>query len=519
MNAVIYARYSSFGQREQSIEAQLAACHTYAKENDMVVIGEYIDRASTARDDNRADFQRMVADSADGHFNVILCYQFDRFARNRFQSAIYKSRLKEAGVKVVSIKEAISDDPAGALLEGLLESLGEYYSSDLALKVKRGQALAAERCLFLGGFVPLGYKIDEERRFVLDEEYAPIVRRMFSDFADGKSVVEIVEDLKLSGVKTRKGTDFVPHSLQNLLKNTKYKGVYSYGNTVVEDGMPRIVSDEVFEAVQERFKTYKHTRPSKGNYLLTGKLFCGMCKNAMVGISGTSHTGSTYNYYTCQGVRQKTCSKKSVRQDHIEQLVLDECRSSLADESNIAMIAKEISALCEKETNSPYLKQMKKELKTVQTAIENLMNALERGEEADLILERIKKKRTEQKSIEAEIAREELRRIVLTEDDIKRFYHALREGSLYDKKKQRMLINALVNRIYLYDDKAIIFCNAGSKSVEVTVQLQENVTNGGVRTEQCPPRHVSNHLLINSFAFSLSNFEPKALARITGMAK
>ena len=159
MNVVIYARYSSHSQTEQSIEGQLHTCYEYAKNNGYLVVGEYIDRAQSGTTDSRAEFQRMIADSDKHTFEGVLVYQLDRFARNRYDSAINKAKLKKNGVRVISARENISDDASGILVEGVLESMAEYYSAELSQKIRRGMEINAQKCLANGSNPGLGYKV------------------------------------------------------------------------------------------------------------------------------------------------------------------------------------------------------------------------------------------------------------------------------------------------------------------------------------------------------------------------
>lgn len=119
MNAVIYARFSSHNQTEQSIEGQLKTCYEFAEKNGYTVVGEYIDRAISGTTDARPDFLRMIDDSAKKSFQYVLVYQLDRFARNRYDSATYKAKLKKNGVRVLSARENITDDASGILVEHL----------------------------------------------------------------------------------------------------------------------------------------------------------------------------------------------------------------------------------------------------------------------------------------------------------------------------------------------------------------------------------------------------------------
>ena len=184
MKLVIYARFSSHAQNEQSIEGQLKACYDYAERNGYTVIGEYIDRAiSGTVADNRPEFQRMIADSVKRQFQAVLVYQLDRFARNRYDSATYKAKLKKNGVKVLSARENITDDASGVLMEAVLEGMAEYYSVELSQKIRRGMGINAGKCLATGGNVALGYKVDENKRFVINEEEASIVKRIFEMYS------------------------------------------------------------------------------------------------------------------------------------------------------------------------------------------------------------------------------------------------------------------------------------------------------------------------------------------------
>ena len=144
--AVVYARYSSHRQGEQSIEGQLAAAYKYANENGYKIVHEYIDRAMTGRNDNREQFQKMLKDTSKKQFDTIILWKIDRFGRNREEIAFNKYRCKKNGVKVVYVAESIPDSPEGVILESVLEGMAEYYSLQLSQNVIRGQRASAEKC-------------------------------------------------------------------------------------------------------------------------------------------------------------------------------------------------------------------------------------------------------------------------------------------------------------------------------------------------------------------------------------
>ena len=504
MNIVIYARYSSSVQREESIEGQLNACYAYAKSNNYIVIDEYIDRAATATNDQRPQFQKMLADSDKKQFQGVLVYQLDRFVRNRYDSAINKGKLKKNGVRVFSAKENLSDDPAGIMLEGMLETMAEYFSADMAQKIRRGHKVNAEKCVYNGGNIPLGYKIDSERHYQIDEVTAPIVRKVFAQYADGKSIVDIVEELNANGLRTFKGTPYNENSFRTLLQNRRYLGIFKYDDVEIPGGMPQIIDESTFNMVQDKIKRNKISPACKDKYLLTTKLFCGHCKDLMVGISGTSHTGKLHSYYSCNNTRKKKCDKKNVKKDYIEDLVVEQCRSVLTDD-NIAKIAKEVSALCEAEANSPYVQSLKKEIAQTESAIDNLMKALEKGQEADLILGRIKSNRDTQRGLEAQLAKEQLSKTILSESEIMFFLSELKNGNADTIKYRKALINVFINRIYLFDDRIKIIFNSGDRPVEITDSLlsELNIEEGSYSVKNGVP--VKNtHRMMGYFFTSIT---------------
>ena len=256
MNVVIYARFSSHSQTEQSIEGQLKTCYEFARKQGYTVIAEYIDRALSGTTDNRPQFLKMIEDSNKKHFDGVLVYQLDRFARNRYDSATYKAKLKKNGVRVYSARENITDDASGILVEGLLESMAEYYSAELSQKIRRGMDINAEKCLCTGGNIALGYKVID-KQFYVDEATAPIVQRIFELYANGKTITEICDILNAERIKTSRGVAFNKNSLRTILKNKRYIGIYTYKDKEIPNGIPRIIDDDLFYKVARIMETNK----------------------------------------------------------------------------------------------------------------------------------------------------------------------------------------------------------------------------------------------------------------------
>lgn len=170
--AVIYARYSSERQNEQSIEGQLRVINQFAEKEGYTIIDTYIDRAMTGRNDDRPSFQKMISDSSNKAFQYVLVYKLDRFSKNRYDSAVYKKKLRDNGIKVVLATENISDSPEGIILESILEGYSEYYSKELAQKIVRGNYESRAKGKFTGGPIIYGYRINEDKRYVINEDEA-----------------------------------------------------------------------------------------------------------------------------------------------------------------------------------------------------------------------------------------------------------------------------------------------------------------------------------------------------------
>ena len=316
MTAVIYARYSSDNQREESIEGQIRECTAYAEKNGITIVKHYIDRAISAKTDNRPEFQQMIKDSDKKLFDIVLVWKLDRFARNRYDSARYKTQLKKNGVKLMSATEVISDGPEGIILESVLEGYAEYYSADLSEKVIRGMTENALKGKFSGGAIPFGYTINADRRFEIDPLTAPFVAETFQRYNDGQTMREIRDWLNEKGIKNKRGGPMSFNVIQHMLSNRRYIGELKYRDILIPDAIPPIVSVEIFNEVQEKMLKNKKAparRKAEDDYLLTTKLFCGHCGALMFGESGTSRTGEVHRYYKCATAKKHKVTEEFIR--------------------------------------------------------------------------------------------------------------------------------------------------------------------------------------------------------------
>lgn len=474
LNAVIYARYSSDRQTEQSIEGQLRECYAFAKANDIAVIDTYIDRAISGKTDNRPAFQKMIEDSAKRQFQAVIVYRLDRFTRNRYDSAIYKARLKKNGVKVLSAMENLNGSPESIIMESLLEGMAEYYSVELSQKITRGMRENALKGKALGGQRVLGYKVNSDCYFEIDETTAPVVVDIFKLYSSGKTVKEICDILNARGVKTARGGAFNKNSLHTILTNKKYIGIYKTKYGEIVGGIPAIIDKELFEMVALRMEQNKKA-PARAkaeiNYLLSTKLFCGKCRSAMVGESGTSKTGKKYYYYACvKKKREKACDKSNVKKDWIEDLVIQRTVTDILKDDVIEKIADRLVELQKAEAaESGTMLYLQNSLAEIQVSIKNIMTAIEKGIITESTKTRLTELEDEKRNVEIEIAKESIARRIISREQIIYWISSFKDGNITSEKYRQQLIDTFVHAVFVYDDKIVITYNYSGKNNTATI--------------------------------------------------
>ena len=302
-NAVIYARYSSSSQQEQSIDGQIRVITEFAEKQGYRIIDTYIDRAMTGRNDDRPDFQRMIADSFHKHFDYVIVYKLDRFSRSRYDSAVHKRTLRNNWVKVISATEAISDTPEGIMFESIIEGYAEYYSLELAAKIRRGLKESRIKGNFTGGGKTYGYDI-VNKKFIINERETEIVRKIFTDCSKGILLKDIAKELNEQGHKTKANTPWSANAVSRILNNERYCGIVRIDDEVYDSIVPPIIDEELYKKVGVNMgansRRTAHFRTPETFYL-SGKLFCMHCSRPMNGESGTGKT-SVYYYYKCQSL-------------------------------------------------------------------------------------------------------------------------------------------------------------------------------------------------------------------------
>ena len=428
--AVLYARFSSDNQRSESIDAQIRAMKSYCDYNNIAIIDTYIDEAKSATTAQRPAFQKMIADSKSHNFDVVLVHKLDRFARNRYDSALAKRELKRNGVAVYSVLENLDDSPESIMMEAVLEGMSEYYSQNLAREVMKGMLENALQCKHTGGKPPLGYDVDlKTRKLIVNEEEAKAVRLIFEMYADGKGYNEILDELFARNYKTKTGNNFLKNSLYGILTNHKYKGTYVYNKSsskasdgtrnshmmkhnedviAVEGGCPQLIDDETFNKVHKRIADNRHTAGrmnAKHRYLLSGKIFCRECGKAMVGNARFCGRGKRlYITYKCP-TKRHSCSNKEINRNYLEKYVVDLLESEIFNATAIKEIAKEIKShqRTDKEVNQKKIEELKLQLTETNNAITNITEIIVRGQRFDSLIDKLAELEEKKGELEIEI--------------------------------------------------------------------------------------------------------------------
>ncbi len=450
----------------------------------MTIVDTYIDRAFSAKTDNRPEFQRMIKDSARGAFDIVLVWKLDRFARNRYDSAYYKNTLKKNGVRVMSVRETIVEGSEGILLEAVLEGYAEFFSAELAEKVTRGMKENALKGLWNGGNTPYGYIINAEHKLDIDPTAAPIVEEIFRMCCDGMTIKQITRVLSERKITRRNGKPLLYNAVRYILTNRVYIGEFNHMGVKIENGTPRIVSDELFNGARAEIAKNAHAparHTAKDDYLLTTKLFCGKCGAMMVAQAGTSATNKTvYRYYECVRHKKHLCDKKNISKEKLENFVVQKTMEFLQRDEIVERLSEMLYKL--QFTENTMLPRLEEQLKEKEKEIENILSAVQKGYAPDTLLKRLGELETQGDEIKESVAKERIKVPIFEIDHFKMAFLNFRKIDITKQAGKRKIIDAFINAIYLYDDSIKIVYNANG--IEETISLDElessNLISGSV---------------------------------------
>ena len=441
--AVLYARYSSDKQREASIDDQLRVCREYCDREGIEVVGVYADYALSGKTDQRPEFRRMIAAAPES--DLVVVYMFDRFSRDRYDSATYKKMLRDCGVRVVSASEKVDDTPEGGLQEGLLELLGEYYVADLKRKVRRGMEGNALKAMD-NGYKIFGYDTDPEtRRYVVNDAEAEVVREVFARHIAGDSIYSIARSLAARGWTTSKGSPVDYNWVWRVLGRKAYTGLYSWGGIEVEGGMPVIVDLDTFERARKAPKKKPRDAEVWSSFPLSGKLFCGYCGEPMHGSGGTGKSGKRYYYYMC---KEKGDCRRRVRREIVEDTLADAVLRIASDEALMRVVARRIVEAYEDGSDArAELESVEGRISSLEREQHNLTSAVAKGFVNDEMVAR-------NEEIKAQLRNLHDRRGVLlsesagfTEDEIVEFF-----AHGFDRADEGFIFGSFVSRVHLFSD-------------------------------------------------------------------
>ena len=463
--AVIYARFSCDKQRDESIEDQLRVCMEYAREHGIIVIGQYCDYALSGRNDHRPQFLKMIADSQNGEFNTVLLWKMDRFARNRWDSAIYKKELFMNGVNVVSATEPIPEG-GGIIMESIYDGMAEMYSVQISQNVKRAARGNALKNKSNGGLTLFGYKVNPKTRcYELDEVTAPVAEEIFNRAAAGKSLKSIIQYANSLGFK------FGYCKLRGMLKNERYTGVYIYDDIRNEGGMPAIITKTKFDIIQDLFNdNSRRQRSAYAKYLFSKRCFCGKCGSTVTGEYAKNSKGSIYYYYNCQ--RHKTrngCDAKRLRADIVESAATKVLAELLNNEDLMHyFIDAAIKAQNAATNDNVELKIAKSKLADVENRKSNLLAAIEQGIFSSSTAARLKELEDEELILKSTI-----KKIApggetpkLTRAHFEYFLKQFKNSNIKNEMFVKSLFQELISRVFLFEDHVTLIYNLKNEIAE-----------------------------------------------------
>ena len=479
---------------DESIDAQIRAIEEYADKNDIKVVNKFIDRAKSATSDKRPAFQEMIkyCEADNTGISMVIVHKLDRFSRDKYDSAMYKQKLKVKGIRVVSVLENLDNSPESLILESVIEGMAQYYSANLAREVAKGQKENALKALHNGGDAPLGYDVAFDKTYLVNEEEAQAVKIIFDMYVNGYSYSNIIDKLNDLGYKTKRGNKFRNNSLHGILSNEKYTGVYVFNKTQrkgvngkrnghkqksddeiikVEGGMPQIIDREVFLQAQEMMQKRKKAPGSHKAttlYLLTGLIRCGECGHAMQGNRRKDKYGNDYISYRCGCRKQKRdCKNKEIKRDYLEEFVLTELEKHVLNDEAIPVLSKALNERLKTKSNDNHemLTNLRNKLEKVNKEIENILNAIMSGIVNNVLknkldeLEKVKLN-LELKINELSVESDDVVSVDITEDQIRSMFGKFKDFVLTRNLPEcKKFIGDYIKEVIVYKDHIEVVFN------------------------------------------------------------
>lgn len=489
IRAVIYARFSSDMQREESIDAQVRACRDYCKKKGYLVTGIYKDEAKSGKSTiERDEYNRLQKDAEDDLFDVIIMHKIDRNARNELDYHQFKQRMHSLGISYEYAAQSIDDSPEGQMMENMLVGFAAYYSRNLAKETKKGMNENAYQAIFNGGTPPLGFDIvkdGDKGRYVINEAEAVIVRFIFSQYLAGQGYEQISSQLRDMGYKSKTGRIFTKTSLHDILNNERYTGTYVFNRTHrkegakrnmhaataddvirIPDAIPAIISREDFERVQKKRRhNKKHTGAykAKAPYLLSGKIVCGQCGKSMVGHRNVLR-GKLYEYYGCYRMHEG-CPQRQVRKVVLENAVIEHVKNLImSPEAKKLIIEAMTEEYTKQQQNASSIIKAKNQIKAgLITRLDNLYKLVEGGICDQRTIDRLKDLQEQISACEEEIKRASVPVSVLTPQEIDNLFNLLEQKiACCDEEARKIMVDTFVDHIAITGYQARLSLSFGN---------------------------------------------------------
>ena len=467
LRCVGYARYSKDLQKENSIAYQLEAITKYCKEHNYNLMRTYKDEAQSGTNTDRQGFQELLTDASAHKFDAVVIYDVTRGSRDVGDWFSFRKMMLMLNIKVISCTQRLGDitNSNDFLIELLTVGMGQRDVLETRQKSMAGVHARAKQGVFLGGTPPLGYDI-VDGKYVINENEAKTVRKIYEMYADGKSYTQIINALK--GTMGKRNRPIGNNSLSSILRNERYIGVYTWNKRQVkllrkwaggkpnpncvriEDAIPKIIDKETWERVQKRMKSNRQaTNKAKRQYLLTGLIKCDCCGATFVGHTSTNKKGYEYRNYVCGNkYRTHTCKVPNIHANEIEEFVITNVKEYLLH-TDFEKVANEI---CDRlNSASKDLSKEKRELNEITTKINNglqvLMKKPDFVEMSDEI-DRLRIKKSELEDIISANEREEKQKM-RPQDIVKMLENAIKN---WDDDNSASAIKSLVTEIYAHID-------------------------------------------------------------------
>ena len=467
--AFCYYRYSSDAQRDESIEQQRQAAHEYAKAHGFIIPPgcEFEDRGITGTTADRPGLQFMLHEAKHKRPAYLILWKLDRLSREIHDSFFIDAQLQDSGVQIVTVGEPLPEDNhMRYVIQALYASMAHNFIVNHRSNVMRGQNFNAEKAWY-NGVKLLGYSGKPGEKYEIDPDTAPIVKKIFTDYVEGKPLQKIADELNASGLKSVHGNSFVVNSLNKILRNRAYIGEYKWGEHVIPGGMPQIISVELFDAADKKLEKNRRggrgaarkLNPEETDFWLTGHIYCGECGAPLHGISGTSKTGDIHYYYTCLNHKKKVCKMGNQRKKKIEAIVRYTLDRMLEDSTLRLFIAK----LCfdyyedsKSDDKGAYQESLKSKLRDVEGKLQNFVKAISAGIFNETVQEAMSELEGQKRMLKEQIEAEELReKYDIKLDDIVKFFESF-VGNLDDKQLREYVLDIFVDKIYVYRDTMVI---------------------------------------------------------------